>query len=84
VLGRLKGLGTGSEGTMAEKEIRVGRHVWVSDPTNASGRSFGRIATVLADVLTGKRAGFVVEVDGRTAVVSCSEQRRGEQWDFLD
>jgi hypothetical protein len=69
---------------MAEKDIRIGRRVWVYDATEPSGRSFGRIVTVLTDIRTGKRGSFVVQLEARSHVVACDEHRRGEQWDLAD
>jgi hypothetical protein len=69
---------------MAEEAIRVGRRVWVRDPTKASGRSFGRIVSIPTDLLTGNLHGFVVKLDRSAAVVTCNERGRGEQWDFAN
>ena len=69
---------------MAEREIRVGRRVWVRYSADPSGRSLGRIAFISKKLFTGDSAGFVVELNQGGAVVTCEEHRRGEQWDFAD
>ena len=69
---------------MAEAEVRVGRRVWVHDPVAAGGRSFGQVASLLPRLLADAPPGFVVKLDGKHAVITCSENRRGEQWAFAD
>jgi hypothetical protein len=69
---------------MAGEEIRIGRRVWVRDPTAAGGRSFGQIASILPRLLASSPPGFVVQLESKPSVITCAEHRRGEQWDFAD
>ena len=69
---------------MAEEGIRIGGRVWVHTPDTAGGRSFGRIASILPKLLADAGPGFVVQFDSKPAVITCTESRRGEQWDFAD
>jgi hypothetical protein len=64
------------------QKVRVGQHVWVATTSVPGGRCFGRIASI-ARGLTGAAVEFVVALDVTPpTVVTCSENRRGEEWDY--
>jgi hypothetical protein len=60
--------------------IRLGQRVWVLTPENR--RAYGEIAS-LPEPFLGT-TGFVVTLDGKSTAVTCTEDRRGSQWDFAD
>jgi hypothetical protein len=61
--------------------IRVGRRVWVA---RENDRVYGRVASLTPAIFGESSPGFVVLLDGETTVVTCAEERQGEQWDFAD
>jgi hypothetical protein len=58
---------------------RVGQRVWVAC---AKGRAFGHIAYVPRP--SAAPAHFVVVLEGETVAITCTENRKGEMWDFVD
>lgn len=67
---------------MGSQKIRVGQRVWVVTTRVPGGRCFGRIASITRG-LTGGAEEFVVALDlTPPTVVTCSENRRGEEWGF--
>lgn len=69
---------------MATEGPVAGKRVWVVDPADAAGRSFGAIVSVDRPGYLSDGTGFVVRLDDGHRVVTCSAAGRGVTWDFAE